>query len=417
MELSTEISNNKKWITKVNSYLLLVISFLFPIYQKIIPILLFTWFITSLFLIEYKTYFSSVKNKIGVLVMTLFFVIHLFSLFYSNNLKSGFFDIEVKLTFLLLPLVMPFISNKSEFKFKSILLSFIAGNSIASLICLGHSFFLLFAYNASFQYFTYTDLSILMAHPTYFAIYICFSIASAVYLLKKKEITNSKLKISLYITIPFLFMMVYLLSSKAGLIALLLLMIVWAIPFIKKNLYSKIIATVIFFLITVVILKNDRFSVLPATIKEIFSSNKKTQAVDVNESTNERIVIWRSSIHIIKENLFFGVGTGDVKDELINNYKKINFRLGVERKFNAHNQFIETTIGLGLIGLISLLLIFLTLTKLGIQESDILKIGFVVILFINLLFESVLNTQAGVLFFTFFYSVLISKNGNQFLKR
>jgi O-antigen ligase len=74
-------------------------------------------------------------------------------------------------------------------------------------------------------------------------------------------------------------------------------------------------------------------------------------------------------------------------------------------RLNVHNQYIETLIGQGIIGLLWLLSILLLPLIISIKEKKIFFIGFIIITGINLFFESMFNTQAGVIFFAFFYSL------------
>ena len=63
---------------------------------------------------------------------------------------------------------------------------------------------------------------------------------------------------------------------------------------------------------------------------------------------------------IIKKNFIFGVGTGDTQDSLNNRYLLNGYTDSFKHKLNAHNQYLETFIAIGLIGfsgLISLLII------------------------------------------------------------
>ena len=56
------------------------------------------------------------------------------------------------------------------------------------------------------------------------------------------------------------------------------------------------------------------------------------------------------SVFVIKKNLFFGVGTGDVKDELIKGYKYYNFQAGFQKQYNCHNQYLQFFVAFGIIG-------------------------------------------------------------------
>ena len=128
-------------------------------------------------------------------------------------------------------------------------------------------------------------------------------------------------------------------------------------------------------------------------------------------TTSSRIAVWKHGLQLISENFIFGVGTGDVKDALKSTYdKQIESQL-VEKQLNAHNQYLQSFIALGLpgfIGLISILgLAFLTTVKNNFIEGAF----FIILVSFNMLFESMFETQAGVIFIAFFLSVYGSMAG------
>ena len=109
---------------------------------------------------------------------------------------------------------------------------------------------------------------------------------------------------------------------------------------------------------------------------------------------------------LVNANLITGVGTGDNKDELDELYKERGFKKAEVATLNIHNQFLETSIQLGLIGLMALLALFILPFVKAISNSNILLICFVVINGFFFMFESCLNRQAGVFYFAFVLSLL-----------
>jgi O-antigen ligase len=78
----------------------------------------------------------------------------------------------------------------------------------------------------------------------------------------------------------------------------------------------------------------------------------------------------------------------------------------LEHKLNSHNQFLNTSVALGLTGLICLLLCLGLPVLLTLKNINLLLWGFCVLSGLNFLFESMLETQAGVMFFAFFSTIL-----------
>jgi hypothetical protein len=68
-------------------------------------------------------------------------------------------------------------------------------------------------------------------------------------------------------------------------------------------------------------------------------------------SVTMRLLFWQASWHIIKENMLFGVGTGDNKIALDAYYATNTPQLFKQFWLRSHNQFIAITVSFGIIGL------------------------------------------------------------------
>lgn len=81
-------------------------------------------------------------------------------------------------------------------------------------------------------------------------------------------------------------------------------------------------------------------------------------------------------------------------------------------ELNAHNQFSDTIIAVGIIGLILLLGFFIAPVYLWIKNKnfDIVFFSLLFIIVFNCLFESVFERQMGIMFFVFFYFLLFHAN-------
>jgi len=127
---------------------------------------------------------------------------------------------------------------------------------------------------------------------------------------------------------------------------------------------------------------------------------------DDTESNAARLLIWRSAFDLAAENPF-GVGTGDVNIELSKKYHQNGYS-GIESKqLNAHNQFLQTSAAIGVFGMLLLILIMLIPFVQSFISGDFVFSGFLLITFSNALVEGILEAQAGVIFFAFFYSLLL----------
>jgi len=132
------------------------------------------------------------------------------------------------------------------------------------------------------------------------------------------------------------------------------------------------------------------------------------------EKSDMRIQIWSSIPKTLGKNWIFGLGTGDSKDELVTGYSNIGMNRAFEEQYNAHNQYLETLLALGIGGLVLLMvLLFYPIYKLLWGSTDFLPIMFLGIVAINLLFESMLVRIAGVMFFSIFYCLFFINKANK----
>jgi len=122
-----------------------------------------------------------------------------------------------------------------------------------------------------------------------------------------------------------------------------------------------------------------------------------------------RVAIWDCSTDILGENWLLGVGTGDTQTELTKTYRKNNFLFASEYNagYNAHNQFLETWLTVGITGLILLVLNFVYLFWQGFSKKNYLLFAFSLFICFNCLTETYLQRQKGVTLYAFMASVLL----------
>ena len=155
--------------------------------------------------------------------------------------------------------------------------------------------------------------------------------------------------------------------------------------------------------------KFDRLANMTKSLET--TANKGLNNQNKEDGTTVRLWIWRSALSVVTEHSLLGVGTGDVRDELYQEYIKQGMYYVAFLKFNAHNQYLETWLGVGVFGLLALLAIFIAPLWVGIKRRDWLLVGFICLCSVSFMFESMLNSIAGVGFFAIFYTILVSHSG------
>ena len=83
----------------------------------------------------------------------------------------------------------------------------------------------------------------------------------------------------------------------------------------------------------------------------------------------------------------------------------------IEHDVNAHNQYLDTMISVGLIGLLLLLAHFLIPMVWATRRKPfgIVSFSLLLIVMFNALFESIFEVQMGIIFFCFFNALLFTQ--------
>ncbi len=115
-------------------------------------------------------------------------------------------------------------------------------------------------------------------------------------------------------------------------------------------------------------------------------------------SIASRFIYVSTGYKIFKDNFWFGVGTGDVKDAFLEQYKETKlFQDGCDKK--SHNQYVTTALSLGVFGIFFFIgILFLLIKNYNGSLNYLFILGQIIVLS-SMLWEDTLETQAGVAVF------------------
>ncbi len=348
----------------------------------------------------------------GLFLLSLFvavYLIHLIGLINTDNFHEAIFELQKKLSLFIFPIIL-FFTPKLDFKeIKIIMLSFVISCLLTAIFCLLIAAYHFFASHDSSFFFYHNFSGIVGMHATYLSMYYCFSIAVLLYFYST-EISSFNLrnKIIFYFSLFILIFSIILLAGRMQLLILVLGAIAYfTFLFSKKSTMTKsifkAIAIGVFILGITFLLPNNRERFKAAiNYNGDYSIDKKWGEGQM------RYLMWASAFDLIKMSPITGVGTGDVQDELQKCYIKNQYATLTfwnNTRFNAHNQFLETAIGLGVVGLVVLLISFFVSIINSLQNKKTLYFIFILIFTFSCLTESLLERQAGIVFYAFFNSL------------
>jgi len=124
-------------------------------------------------------------------------------------------------------------------------------------------------------------------------------------------------------------------------------------------------------------------------------------------SVTQRILYLHAGIEIIKQNFFFGTGTGDVASAFSKYYDDTNSKLDKKWRLRAHNQYITFLITFGIFGFLWIMFSLIYPATLEKKWRDYFFIMFFIIGFLSMMNEDTLETHIGNSFFSFFYALFL----------
>jgi O-antigen ligase len=366
------------------------------------------WSICFFLFDNVKNSFNSILNNKWSFIVIGFFLLHSLGYFYSENKSEALSAIEIKLCFLAFPILF-FGSHFSHTHVKKMVISFVSGCMLVSFLCIFRACYLYFFEDTNA--FFYSDFSYFI-HPSYMAMYLVFAFLIVMLFYKNWLAHLHLLNIKLgFMAVVFL-VTIFLCSSKLGLLsAFFLLPTTFSVLLYNKG-YKKIIIGLVLALLG---LATASYKLFPTPFKRFQTAinvTKSSQTIDKTdaESTAVRILIWKESIKLIKNKFWIGTTAGDVNDKLIESYEKEGLTGALTKKLNAHNQFLQTFIGTGFIGFVLLILMTLFLIVYSFIKKNYILMLFSILISLNFMVESMLQTQAGFTFFTFFLCLILKYN-------
>jgi O-antigen ligase len=378
---------------------------------------------------------SIIKKNI-LLQCILFFALWLIlGMLYTKNLQDGWFALERKIFFFIIPVALATTKVKlDEKEIRLLFYLFVATCLAGTFICLGYAVWQKDAYipgafpdesigylNSSefrtlnpeheqlWLFFSYTSLSKGIAiHPSYFSLYLAFCIFFLF-----QEILSvqhlAKMHKALMGFVIFLFSVIIIcLSSRIIIIGLITLYILiagyWLLS--RRSLTATLGITTLLLLVLTLLFVNpvSRYRNLQEIALSSFAIHEKSV---YKTSAEIRASLWWIGLKSYsKTNPWLGAGTGDVTDltkQTSDAYEITN----VLETYDPHNQYLYILIGNGIPGLLAFILCLAFPAIRAWVLRDYLFLAFSFLFAALCLTESAFELQKGVAFFTLFYSLLI----------
>lgn len=374
---------------------LFALSFYFGVAANSIGFALFILCGVLNFLLNYKTLPKLVlKEKMGLILVLFFAVI------FSREVSSG----QIELDNILIPnatfLVLPFIFQVNYLRIKSIypfvLKAFVIGSVISIIVNLSFAVYrgiIQVKSTINFWYFTYDFLSEPFGiQPIYLA---CFYVFAILILIDRKVFKYSILN---YLLFLFLLLGIFLLAARNAILSLFVIMPVFYV--IKNGFRWKKLLWIFlsFILLAFFALQN------PVVKNRVLKFNQKG---NFYSGSSLRLGIWNSGVAASKNNMLFGSGVVEGNRLLWEQFRKNELAIPFQKKYHTHNQYLQTLLHYGLVGLAVLVYTLLLFVVLMYRRKNYLALSWIVLFILASVTESLLVRQWGVYFFVFFLLLFV----------
>lgn len=333
------------------------------------------------------------------------YIFYCIGMLWSSNTAYGLMDLQIKLPLILLPFLFCFVPKQHLDK-KHLWIyasAFIAGITIVlSYLLISGIVRGMQAETFNFRSIMYCDLSKKYA-PNYLATETCIAaILTFLNPLKFLRISNKGVIIIKSCLLCFFNTLLILLDSRVGSIGIAVAdLIILFHLFRKRNILLA-------FLFLAYVIGNVAFV---GAMSRLPFERGIGQPIDGKHES--RLVNYYNVItKVIVKSPILGYGTGDTKDVLTKMHS--DEQIGFKRYLNAHNQFLQTTVAIGVLGLVCLVAVFVCFALRLCNKNGYVLLSGIAIIALFMMTESVLERQAGVHFcsfaFCWFYAITCKDN-------
>lgn len=396
----------------------LLYAFLAPFHQQMTILVLGLWALLSLLSFESK---ALVKNRY-LLLLPLLYALYIIGLFTAETTSFRF--LETKLSFLIFPLIF-FLHHYTELQRKNMLKALVYGVMLSGILCLAYATYrslgfedgsIVFAPNVlegkgaieSILYggnYYFGDFLSVFHQTVYYAMYVSVAMALVIF---RPDLFSQKTRILLGL---FFILLLFLISNKAAIIALGAILVIRTFT-AKISIYKKWTN-----LLIVGLAIGAFIWINPRTRESVHKVMDGALTIDKNARYGfaTRLLSWDAAISLIMEKPILGYGAGDAQGKLNEMYKQKEYAFPLKESYNAHNLWLQTWLENGLLGLLTLGILFFVLLRIGFKDNHFwgFTLTLVAVLFVNSFFESIFHRFSGISFFSFLtcYVLTISRGG------
>ncbi len=386
-----------KSVSRVKHIIFYLVMFTLPMYMRINNLLLLLFF--AFFLLEgaYLSKWNAIKKNYKLIfpLFALFILAVIASLNHPDH--SVFKYLEKYWSFLAIPIVVIFSSEYQTKRGIKVFEGLMWGCVATLFICYGNVIYEMVVGKEPLHYFlrhrhlNHEFTEIADTHPAYLGVFI---VTSTIYLLFESSLRKTvKITVMVFFTLGLI-----QLASRLAIVSFGLITMIFLLSRIRK--YTK------------QILIGSGIALVCATLLFVSASSfLKDRLITTDSFGNDQrfsrnIVSWE----IFKEYPVLGAGFGR-KDALRKTkYDAYGFSIASEKKYNAHNQYLEYLSVNGIIGGITFIVLIFYLLNVSWKQRQKFFFLVLIVFFIANSTESMLVRIKGIEFFAITVSLLLANS-------
>lgn len=341
----------------------------------------------------------------------LFFLILSLACLYSPAVREGTKDLGMLVPLAAWAVIFAGMPPLDKGDQRSLLRFFVLATAASMIWCFAESFYRYMAYPFA-QVFYFEELvNYSRIPPHYLGMFVNFAYGLVFLDLLRNRNLWSKPSVSLLLMAFFFISLLFISVRIQYLVFLAVNGLVLAASLQRRGAGRAVVITagaMLLFLILAWLIPGTR-----ARMKDTYNELRAVQGMVENKQTNPRVYLWRGATEVIADHWLIGTGAGAenkaltetlMDDEALFWDGTKNYYL-YQKRYNYHNTYLQVFAALGLAGILSLLAFFIWPTFWARHLPFRLEASvFLLVCGLSFATESMLQRQAGILFFSFFFA-------------
>lgn len=367
------------------------------------------------------------ESSILLILVLLFYLISIIGVFYSLYPHKGMYMIHQQLSMLLLAVIV--YVRRLTLRELQHLAFLVVGGTLAVGIFLFIKSINISLENSDYMQMFYDSFApTTRFYPTYLSLFLSFSMVVLFVSFKKKCSLFIGTNLFHLITLLFLGVFTFCLDSKVGTLSMFVIVIYFSVWFIIKDfkLEKVLLVPAICFMLFNIFVASPRNLMMVDSLGE---RNQGTSTVINATSTSQRVIFIKAAIKTIPKTFPWGEGSYGKKatpefsktlEEFLPSLDTYSERPRAIRRSNAHNQFLDTTMQHGLVGLVVLCALLACPFVFSILKNDYVVPLLIIVVTLFFCVEGIVLKSYGTRYFSalwlFFLIPSIRKNSPYHLK-